>query len=690
MTGHDQDKYPVDLEIRIFASDERAAGYPVEITLGGQQEFPRGHLSVDVLPWTSSGDSAADGQQLLDTLLTDSALRSAWAEARGQAPQRRIRLRIDSAAAELHVLPWEALQEDGAMLSAQVDTPFSRYLPIALPWGGPVEERPIRALVIVSNPDDIESKYNLPPVDVEAEQANLQSAFEAIGPDVLQVDFLQAPVTPEWLEEKLRQGDGYHILHYLGHGAFSARRGQAVLYLQDDDGNAHLLADHELASLLTRQGIQPRLVFLAACQSATRSTNDAFLGMAPRLVSVGVPAVVAMQDFISIESALKFGTTFYQRLLEHGQVDQAANEARSTLLTAGRPDAAVPVLFMRLKSGQLWGAEADIRGEILGVEKPRMFWKSLIRDIRNHNCTPIIGPRVHGRWLPQPEEVARRLAKANKYPFADEENLARVTQYLATTSTGRKEYNARCEFLETLMAEFTTRLPEELRPEKEYDTLTELVSAVGWKHLAVDNPNETHQVLARLGLPLYLTTNHDSFIVEALAAENVKPAREICRWNGQLDRLLPSRFEPDGEYELDPKAPMVYHLFGSDEEADSLVLTEDHYCSFLAQVPAQQRVPYTLRAALATCTLLFIGYSLYDWEFRVLMHALVMRLQKPFQIEHVAIQFEFERAREADKQAVQTFLQQYFKDADINVFWGSTAQFMAELREHWEAGTDEE
>jgi hypothetical protein len=64
----------------------------------------------------------------------------------------------------------------------------------------------------------------------------------------------------------------------------------------------------------------------------------------------------------------------YQRLLEHGQVDVAVNEARSALLTAGRPDAAVPVLFMRLKSGQLWSEEADARGQVLGAKRsPRIF-----------------------------------------------------------------------------------------------------------------------------------------------------------------------------------------------------------------------------------------------------------------------------------------------------------------------------
>jgi len=43
------------------------------------------------------------------------------------------------------------------MLSAQADTPFSRYLPIALPWSGAVEERPIRVLVVISDPDDLET-----------------------------------------------------------------------------------------------------------------------------------------------------------------------------------------------------------------------------------------------------------------------------------------------------------------------------------------------------------------------------------------------------------------------------------------------------------------------------------------------------------------------------------------------------
>ena len=342
-----------DLEIRLL--QKLPEGYPVEITLGGQQEFSRGHLSPDLLPWSPSGDLAADGQRLFQQLVADAKVHSAWTEARGHAPQRRIRIRIDADAPELHTLPWEMLQDEAHLLSASADTPFSRYLPVALPWGSAVDERPIKVLIAISNPSDLEKKYGLPQADVALEEEILEEVFASASPKEVQVDYLDEPITPERLEEALRKG--YHVLHFLGHGAYNARRKQAALYLQNDDGTAQRAIDDDLANMLARQGVQPRLIVLAACQSASRSTGDALVGLGPKLVSIGVPAVMAMQDMITVKSARKFSAAFYKRLLEHGQVDRAANEARSMLITAGRPDAAVPVLFMRTKSGRLWGEE---------------------------------------------------------------------------------------------------------------------------------------------------------------------------------------------------------------------------------------------------------------------------------------------------------------------------------------------
>ena len=169
-----------DLEIRILKLEDE--GYPVEITLNGEQEFPRGYLGPDFLPWVPSASPRQDGERLFEWLFADDRLKTAWAEVRGQAPQRRIRLRIDATAAELHAAPWELLQEGPVMLSAQADTPFSRYLPIALPWSGAVEKRPIRVLVVISDPDDLETQYGLAPVDVALERERLETALATVGP----------------------------------------------------------------------------------------------------------------------------------------------------------------------------------------------------------------------------------------------------------------------------------------------------------------------------------------------------------------------------------------------------------------------------------------------------------------------------------------------------------------------------
>src|SRR5262245_54612975 len=100
-----------DLEIRIL--ERQPAGYPVEITFSGEQEFPPGYLSPDVLPWVPSASPAEDGERLFGLLFADDQLKTTWAQVRGQNLYRRIRLRIDVSAPELHAVPWELLREVG-------------------------------------------------------------------------------------------------------------------------------------------------------------------------------------------------------------------------------------------------------------------------------------------------------------------------------------------------------------------------------------------------------------------------------------------------------------------------------------------------------------------------------------------------------------------------------------------------
>jgi hypothetical protein len=68
-------------------------------------------------------------------------------------------------------------------------------------------------------------------------------------------------------------------------------------------------------------------------------------------VNAGVPVVLAMQDKVPARTAQAFAGTFYQKLLQHGLVDLACNQARAHVQADRLPGSSIPVLFMRLRDG---------------------------------------------------------------------------------------------------------------------------------------------------------------------------------------------------------------------------------------------------------------------------------------------------------------------------------------------------
>jgi tetratricopeptide (TPR) repeat protein len=368
------DQY-ADLEIRILERTDK--GYPVELTLDGEQEFPRGYLTPDVLPWVPSASPELDGERLFGLLFAEDRLRTAWAEIRGQTPLRRVRLRVDEAAPELHAIPWELLREVGPdeqpqTIAATAATPFSRDLagkwrPIA-----PISTRPIRMLVAIANPGGL-ADYRLAPIDVAAERRAIEESLARIGQSSLTVTFLPEPVTLAGIEAALKEG-GYHILHIVAHGLYHPGRARALLFLADPANQVARVAEIEFAAMLARQRQQLRLVFLASCQSASRSPADAFRGFAPQLIATGVPSVVAMQDLVPVETARVFAATFYRSLLQHGRVDVAGNAARSALLSES-PAATwgVPVVFSRVPNCVLFTSKYGY-GPLAGL---RQLWDDI-------------------------------------------------------------------------------------------------------------------------------------------------------------------------------------------------------------------------------------------------------------------------------------------------------------------------
>lgn len=346
------------LELEIHLQELSPKGYPVQMECAGQ-EYPKGYLPATLVEDTLSLPAQQQGEYLFNILMGHPHLRDAWVEVRGRSLQRRVRLRIDEAAPELHVLPWELLRDSGVntesqTLAADADTPFSRYLPRRWDAGQPLPQHPVKMLVAIANPLNLVD-YGLAALDVDAEMAFIRNALSVIPSEQLEITFLPQPITLAGLDEALK--DGYHILHFMGHGRYSESRDEAALFFANAQNLVHTVTGDELAGILRRQTLSLRLIFLSSCQTAKQSPADAFRGLAPRLVGAGVPAVVAMQELIALRVAQAFTRTFYRRLFVHGIVDLACNEARSTLMATGLPGSSIPVLFSRLPDNQLFNLQ---------------------------------------------------------------------------------------------------------------------------------------------------------------------------------------------------------------------------------------------------------------------------------------------------------------------------------------------
>ncbi|MEM7031396.1 MAG: CHAT domain-containing protein [Chloroflexota bacterium] len=697
-----------DLEIRIGKQDE--LGYPVELTLNSEQEFAGGHLPLDFLPWVAGTSSAEDGQRLFDWLASDDAFKRAWGEIRGQYPQRRLRLRLDVDAPELHTLPWELLRdEDGVAaqdLAATSATPFSRYLAGRWLPGSPILKRPIKILLAVANPENL-AEFELTAVEPEAEQNSFEAALAEV--EGIETTVLEQPCTLTALEAALREG--YHIVHLIAHGQYSKRRQQTVLYLADDSNQVALVNGQELADMLTRQLAdldaereeKLRLVFLASCQTATHNPADAFRAVGPALVAAGVPAVLAMQDLVPIETAQAFSQVFYRQLMQHGQVDLASNEARATLMTAKLPGAVIPVLFLRQRGGQLLGQTGRITSSS-GDQSAETFWPFLMEQIFNAKCTPFLGPDVNRGLLPSPGAVAEILAEKYQYPLPDRRNLTSVAQF---TVLNAGEETLRQAYLETLQRGLYTALretpPQRSRRDRRRDnaaptSLSQLITNLNWAERVLETvENPIHHLLADIEFPLYITTNTDSLLVEAIRRHQTQQReagereRDISvrragpRWQRESntsDRLL----TPDPS--LDD--PVVYHLLGYDDNAEqvaNLVLSEDDFLTYFATIVHDQDdlIQTNVLDALAENTFLFLGYHLDDWAFRVVLQGLLKQIAQTTtdRRPHVGVQLTPNDAPQA--QRTQDYLSRYMGAFNINIYWGTPQQFVSELHHHWQA-----
>jgi hypothetical protein len=211
-----------------------------------------------------------------------------------------------------------------------------------------------------------------------------------------------------------------------------------------------------------------------------------------------------------------------------------------------------------------------------------------------------------GRWLPSGSELARHLAEDYDYPHGDVDDLTRVSEYVDLSSGDGPLYRS----LRDVFA-------------REYQ------------------PTSLHRLLAdvsiRLGSPRHLlvvTTNYDTLMEQAFAEVgepyDVVVYQASGAHRGQLvhhradgDIVPIDRPNENRDVSIADRS-VVLKIHGAadplEEGRDSYVVTEDHYIEYLAEASATRLIPVLLLAKMLRSHFLFLGYSLRDWNLRVILH----------------------------------------------------------------------
>jgi hypothetical protein len=224
-------------------------------------------------------------------------------------------------------------------------------------------------------------------------------------------------------------------------------------------------------------------------------------------------------------------------------------------------------------------------------------------------CDPARHGWREGENLPDGGELSRYLAAKYHYPAEDAGDLLRVSQYAQAMRGDGTLYKSlhrvfAADYGYTVVHEFLARLPSLLE------------QAGGLRR---------HQLI--------VSTNYDDALEQALTAAN-EPFELVwyCPPDQRSQGTLmhkppdgePTPIERPNEYHLPVEGrTVILKIHGAVSRTagvrDSYVISEDDYIRFMAETTLQELIPATLLATLLNSHILFLGYSLRDWNLRVIL-----------------------------------------------------------------------
>lgn len=203
--------------------------------------------------------------------------------------------------------------------------------------------------------------------------------------------------------------------------------------------------------------------------------------------------------------------------------------------------------------------------------------------------TDASGSEVPG--LPVGGQLSRRIAQSCGYQNGSPTDLARVAEYFLYTKSGNRQL-----------------LVQELQ-----------------EHLPPCDPRPIHTVLAQLPqIRIAISSNYDTL----LEREVERYGRPLTRHVHNPKNSKTGHFEGPFDGEEFAGGRLVLHkMHGTLEEPDSVVITQSDYIRYLTDLTDPDRgIPdYFRKWMLPRRHLLFLGYSLNDWNFQVIWEGVLTK-----------------------------------------------------------------
>jgi hypothetical protein len=182
-------------------------------------------------------------------------------------------------------------------------------------------------------------------------------------------------------------------------------------------------------------------------------------------------------------------------------------------------------------------------------------------------------------------------------------------------------------------------------------------------------PRPIHTVLAQLEkIKIVITTNYDGLLEQELLHYN----RHLLKHVHNPTDSRSGHF--DFSIFLEPGEVLLHKMHGSVEIPGSMVVCESDYIKYLASFNDKDRgIPQNIRLLIPQSTLLFLGYGLGDWNFRVIW-------------EGVLSSYASRNLRKESYALVKSpthFQRRYWARRNVEIFDQDLTEFAVQLAEHF-------